>query len=87
MRKILSTLLCATAFAAAADRRAPGFSLVDNRAVEHDLADYRERSIKIGLTRRHTAFDFGDGGMYRNEPFIGNGGVAAYSFERRMRFR
>jgi cytochrome c biogenesis protein CcmG/thiol:disulfide interchange protein DsbE len=49
MRKILSTLLCATAFAAAADRRAPGFSLVDYRGVEHDLGDYRGKLVLLAF--------------------------------------
>jgi len=48
MRKTLTTLLCATAFvAAAADRRAPGFSLVDSKGIEHDLADYRGKLVLL----------------------------------------
>jgi len=50
MRRILTTLLCATAFvAAAADRRAPGFSLVDSKGVEHDLADYRGKLVLLAF--------------------------------------
>jgi peroxiredoxin len=50
MRRILTTLLCATAFvAAAADRRAPGFSLVDSKAQEHDLADYRGKLVLLAF--------------------------------------
>jgi peroxiredoxin len=50
MRKILTTLLCATAFmAAAADRRAPGFSLVDSKGVEHDLYDYRGKPVLLAF--------------------------------------
>src|ERR1035438_7742011 len=50
MRKTLTTLLCATAFmAAAADRRAPGFSLVDTKGVEHDLADYRGKPLLLAF--------------------------------------
>ena len=50
MRRLLTTLLCATAFvAAAADRRAPGFSLVDSKAQEHDLADYRGKLVLLAF--------------------------------------
>lgn len=35
--------------ATAADRRAPGFSLVDNKGVEHDLADYRGKLVLLAL--------------------------------------
>lgn len=50
MRKILTTLLCATAFvAAAADRRAPGFSLVDSKGIEHDLGDYRGKVVLLAF--------------------------------------
>lgn len=50
MRKTLTTLLCATAFlAAAADRRAPGFSLVDSKGIEHDLADYRGKLVLLAF--------------------------------------
>jgi peroxiredoxin len=50
MRKLLTILLCAAAFAAAAaDRRAPGFSLVDSKGQEHDLADYRGKPVLLAL--------------------------------------
>ena len=46
MRTILAMLLCAVALCAAdAGRRAPGFSLPDVRAAEHDLADYRGKVV------------------------------------------
>jgi len=48
MRKLPTIVLCAAAFAAsAADRRAPGFSLVDSKAQEHDLADYRGKLVLL----------------------------------------
>jgi peroxiredoxin len=50
MRRILITLLCALAcLATAADRRAPGFSLVDSKLQEHDLADYRGKIVLLAL--------------------------------------
>jgi peroxiredoxin len=50
MQKLLSILLCAAACTAtAADRRAPGFSLVDNKGVEHDLADYRGKPVLLAF--------------------------------------
>ena len=50
MRRILTTLVCAAAMvAAAADRRAPGFSLVDNKGVEHDLGDYRGKPVLLAF--------------------------------------
>src|SRR5581483_11126817 len=50
MRKILLTLLCATAVvASAADRRAPGFDLMDNKGGWHDLADYRGRPLVLAF--------------------------------------
>jgi peroxiredoxin len=50
MRKLLTILLCVTAcVAAAADRRAPGFSLVDSKGVEHDLADYRGKPVLLAF--------------------------------------
>lgn len=50
MRKILTTLLCATALVlSAADRRAPGFSLIDSSGAEHDLADYRGKLVLLAL--------------------------------------
>ena len=50
MRKLLTILLCAAAcVATAADRRAPGFSLVDSKAVEHDLADYRGKPVLLAF--------------------------------------
>jgi peroxiredoxin len=48
MRKLLITLLCAGAlFAADVNRRAPGFSLVDSKGAEHDLADYRGKLVLL----------------------------------------
>ena len=48
MKKLLITLLCAGAlFAADVDRRAPGFSLVDAKGAEHDLADYRGKLVLL----------------------------------------
>jgi peroxiredoxin len=50
MRKVLSFLLFGAALLAAdADRRAPGFSLVDAQAVEHDLADYRGKVVLLAF--------------------------------------
>jgi peroxiredoxin len=50
MQRILTTLLCATALvAAAADRRAPGFSLLDGKYQEHDLADYRGKVVLLAF--------------------------------------
>lgn len=50
MRKLLTALLCAAAcVATAADRRAPGFSLVDSKGVEHDLADYRGKPVLLAF--------------------------------------
>src|SRR5262249_35125325 len=50
MRRFLTVLLCAAALTAtAADRRAPGFSLVDSNTVEHDLADYRGKPVLLAL--------------------------------------
>jgi thiol-disulfide isomerase/thioredoxin len=46
MRKLLATLLCAAAlFAAAAPRRAPGFTLPDLKGKMHDLFDYRGKTV------------------------------------------
>ena len=50
MRKLLTALLCMAACAAtAADRRAPGFSLMDSKGVWHDLADYRGRPVLLAM--------------------------------------
>jgi peroxiredoxin len=50
MRKLLLILLCAAACVAmAADRRAPGFSLVDSKGVEHDLADFRGKPVLLAF--------------------------------------
>lgn len=51
MRKFLTSLLLAAVCvaAAAADRRAPGFSLVDSKGVEHDLADYRGKPLLLAF--------------------------------------
>jgi len=44
----LALLLCAGAvFAADGNRRAPGFSLIDSKGTEHDLADYRGRVVML----------------------------------------
>jgi peroxiredoxin len=52
MRKFLITLLCAAAlFAADVNRRAPGFSIVDSKGVEHDLADYRGKLVLLVFTQ------------------------------------
>jgi cytochrome c biogenesis protein CcmG/thiol:disulfide interchange protein DsbE len=52
MRKLLTILLCAVACVAiAADRRAPGFSLVDTKGVEHDLADYRGKPVLLSFMK------------------------------------
>ena len=52
MRKILITLLCAGAlFAADVIRRAPGFSIVDSKGAEHDLADYRGKLVLLVFTQ------------------------------------
>jgi hypothetical protein len=56
-------------------------------ALGHDAEHYRERAIKIDVARCRAAFDLGNSGMDRNEPFVGCGGVAAYRRERRMRLR
>jgi peroxiredoxin len=43
---IAASLVCASIlFAAEASRRAPGFSLADSKAQQHDLADYRGRPV------------------------------------------
>lgn len=48
MKKLLITLLCAGAlFAADVNRRAPGFSIVDSKGQEHDLADYRGKLVLL----------------------------------------
>jgi len=50
MRKLLPLLMCAAAcVATAADRRAPGFSLVDAKGVEHDLSDYRGKVVLLAF--------------------------------------
>lgn len=50
MRKLLTVFLCAAAcVATAADRRAPGFSLVDSKGVEHDLGDYRGKLVLLAF--------------------------------------
>lgn len=46
MRTVISTLLCAIALIAAEPpHRAPGFSLPDLKAEQHDLADYRGKVV------------------------------------------
>src|SRR4051794_5518625 len=48
MRILISTLLCAMALCAAEPvRRAPGFSLPDGKAEQHDLADYRGKVVLL----------------------------------------
>ena len=50
MRKLLTILLCAAAcVATAADRRAPGFDLMDGKGAWHDLADYRGKPVLLAL--------------------------------------
>ena len=50
MRKLLTALFCVAVCAAtAADRRAPGFSLMDSKGVWHDLADYRGKPVLLAL--------------------------------------
>ena len=49
MRRLLTILLCAAALVAAADRRAPGFSLVDSKGSEHDLGDYRGKPVLLAF--------------------------------------
>jgi len=48
MKKILATLLCATALLAAGSlRRAPGFCLIDTTGQWQDLADYRGKIVLV----------------------------------------
>ena len=48
MRTIIAALLCAAVLSAAdASRRAPGFSLPDLNAQQHDLADYRGKVVVL----------------------------------------
>ena len=50
MRKLLTILVCAAAcVATAADRRAPGFALMDSRGAWHDLADFRGKPVLLAL--------------------------------------
>jgi peroxiredoxin len=50
MRKLLTILVCAAAFGAtAAERRAPGFALMDSKGVWHDLADFRGKPVLLAL--------------------------------------
>ena len=56
-------------------------------ALGHDAEDYRARPIKTCVARRCATFNLGDGSAHGAEPFIGDGSVATYLFERRMRFR
>ncbi|MEI9973919.1 MAG: TlpA disulfide reductase family protein [Ignavibacteriota bacterium] len=50
MRKLLPILLGLVAcVATAADRRAPGFALMDGKGVWHDLADYRGKPVVLAL--------------------------------------
>ena len=56
-------------------------------ALGHDAEDYRERPIKTRVARRCATFNLGDGSAHGTEPFIGDGSVATYLFERGVRFR
>jgi peroxiredoxin len=50
MRKLLTIILCAAAcVATAADRRAPGFALMDSSGGWHDLADFRGKPVLLAL--------------------------------------
>jgi peroxiredoxin len=49
MRKFLTILLCAAACITAADRRAPGFNLMDSKGDWHDLADYRGKPVLLAM--------------------------------------
>jgi peroxiredoxin len=50
MRKLLTAVLCASAcLATAAERRAPGFSLMDSNHEWHDLADYRGKPVLLAM--------------------------------------
>jgi len=54
MRRLPTILLCAAAFmasfvASAADRRAPGFALMDSQGAWHDLADYRGKVVLLAF--------------------------------------
>jgi peroxiredoxin len=52
MRKLLTVLLCAAAcVATAADRRAPGFALMDSKGGWHDLADYRGKPLLLAMVQ------------------------------------
>ncbi|HEX3743076.1 MAG TPA: TlpA disulfide reductase family protein [Bryobacteraceae bacterium] len=49
MRKLLTILVCVAAFATAAERRAPGFDLMDSKGAWHDLADYRGKPVLLAM--------------------------------------
>ncbi|HUB79632.1 MAG TPA: TlpA disulfide reductase family protein [Bryobacteraceae bacterium] len=50
MRKFLTVILCVAACVAiAADRRAPGFCLMDAKGAWHDLADYRGKPVLLAM--------------------------------------
>jgi peroxiredoxin len=49
MRKFLTLLLCAAACVTAADRRAPGFDLMDSKGAWHDLGDYRGKPVLLAM--------------------------------------
>jgi peroxiredoxin len=52
MRKLSLLLLCAISlFAADAIRRAPSFSLVDDKLEQHDLLDYRGKLVLLNFTQ------------------------------------
>jgi peroxiredoxin len=52
MRKFLTVLVCAAAsVATAADRRAPGFALMDSKGAWHDLADYRGKPVLLAMVQ------------------------------------
>ena len=49
MRRALPLLLCVTALLTAADRRAPGFALMDTQHNWRDLADYRGKPVVLAF--------------------------------------
>lgn len=49
MRTVLTLLLCAAACVTAAERRAPGFSLMDAKGDWHDIADYQGKPLLLAM--------------------------------------
>jgi peroxiredoxin len=50
MQRSLTLFLCAAlCVATAAERRAPGFSLMDSKGTWHDLADYRGKPVLLAM--------------------------------------